>query len=114
MVTNENKRGGDRHVRLSSEYTYENPKQAKTMRSQKIYDGNKNLLYTETYQPDKKGNISSSRRVNAKGEVVYSYEYEYDEHNNRIRETRINDKGNKVSEQEYEYGDHKELLSDNI
>lgn len=114
VVTNETKRGADRHVKLSSEYTYENPKQAKTMRSQKIYDGNKKLVYTETYQPDKKGNISSSRRVNAKGETVYSYEYAYDENNNRIRETRINDKGNKVSEEEHEYGANKELLSDNL
>lgn len=114
VVTAETKRGADRYVKLSSEYTYENPKQAKTMRSQKIYNGDKNLMYTETYQADKKGNISSSRRVNAKGETIYSYEYAYDEHNNRIRETRINDKGNKVSEQEHEYGDHKELLSDNI
>lgn len=114
VVTNENKRGGDRQLRLFSEYTYDNPKQAKTMRSQKIYNGEKHLLYVENYQADKKGNISSSRRVNPKGEVIYIYEYAYDEHNNRIRETRINDKGNKVSEQEHEYGDHKDLLADNV
>ncbi len=114
VLRSETKRGNDRTVRLTSEYTYDNPKQAKTLRSQKIYNAEKQLVYTENYQADKKGNISSSRRVNAKGETVYSYEYGYDDRNNRIREVRINDKGNKVSEQEHEYGAHKELLLDNI
>ncbi|MBD5396989.1 hypothetical protein HDR62_02445 [bacterium] len=114
VMTGENKRGADRFVQLSSEYTYENPKQAKTLRVQKIYNSEKHLMYTETYQSDKKGNITSMRRTNPKEELVYAYEYIYDENNNLIHETRLDTKGTKVSEEEHEYGSHKELLSDNV
>lgn len=114
VVTNEIKRGADRNVQLTSEYTYDNPKQAKTMRSQKIYNAEKRLMYMENYQLDKKGNISSMRRLNAKEEPVYAYEYVYDDKNNLIHETRLDAKGSKVSEQEKDYNDRKEILSENI
>lgn len=114
LVTGETKRGSNRFVQYSSEYTYENPRQAKTVRAQRIYNSEKALVYIETYQSDKSGNVTSMRRTNAKNETVYAYEYSYDANNNRIRETRLDASGNRVSEQEHDYGKNNELLSDNV
>lgn len=103
LLKSEQKRGANRLVQLSSDYAYGNPDRSNTLLSQKIYDSDKKLLYVESYQRDKQGNVTSMQRTNVRGEVLYSYEYHYDEDGNLEREIRLNASGEKVSEDEYVY-----------
>lgn len=112
LVKAERKMGGNRLLVMESEYVYENPKESKSLKEQRVYDAEKKLLFVNSYMRNKNKDVSAVRRTDGNGRQTYSYEYYYDEDNNLIREVVVNPQMRRQSETEYGYDEHGRKISE--
>lgn len=110
------RRKGNMELMLAyMQFVYGNAKDKKSLKEKKVYgaDADK-LISSEIFTHDKKGNISTMKHLDAKGNEMFSYAYFYDILGMLESEIRQDAKGIRQSETRYSYDDEGRKNSETV